>query len=165
MKLSLSCHTGIAPALMLSAVLFICLIPVPAAATPPSSVVLSYDQLSSVLSVTITHPILGIQNHYIKEVKLTVNNNVVNDSIYTGQTSDIVTNTYLLALRPGDVVEATAVCSIGGSGTGKFIMPGPTATVPAGSVQPAETSMQKASVSMITIAASIGILLVIRKWA
>ncbi len=163
MKFSHAYHAGIAPALLLSAVLLICIIPVPAAATPPSSVVLSYDQASSVLSVTITHPILNIPEHYIKEVKLTVNGNAVNDSSYTGQASDIVTYTYPLALRPGDLVEATAVCSIAGSGTGKFILPGPAANAPAGPDQPAAAPTQKASAPAITAVAGLGIILTIRR--
>ena len=158
-----ACPAGIAPALLLAAVLLICIIPVPAAATPPSSVVLSYDQGSSVLSATITHPILNIPNHYIKEVKLTVNGNVVNDSFYTGQAADIVTYPYPLALRPGDVVEATAVCSIAGSGTGKFIMPGPTATAPAGPGQPATAPTQKASAPVLAAVAGTGVLFAVRR--
>jgi hypothetical protein len=163
MKLSPACPTGIAPALLLSAVLLAGIIPVPAAANPPSAVVLSYNQFSSVLSVTITHPIRNFKNHYIREVNLTVNGNVVNDSTYTGQASDTVTYTYPLALRPGDVVEATAVCSIAGSGTGKFIMPGPTATAPDASDQPAAAPTQKASAPVIAAVAGTGVLLAIRK--
>ena len=151
------------PALVISAAFLICLIPGPAAATPPTSVALSYDQLSSVLSVTINHPILGFPNHYIKEVKLTVNEIVVNDSIYTGQASDIITYTYPLVLSPGDIVGATAVCSISGSKTGTFIMPGSTAPAMPESDQPAAPPTQKASASVFTILAGIGILLMIRK--
>lgn len=163
MRLSPACRTGIAPALVLSAVLLACCIPVPAAATPPTAVVLSYDQSSSVLSVAITHPILNIPNHYIREVKLAVNDRIVNDSAYTGQVSDTVTYTYPLALRPGDVVEATAVCSLAGSGTGQFLMPGPTAAAPAGPDQPAAVPTQKASAPVLAAVAGIGVLLMIRK--
>jgi hypothetical protein len=162
MKLSPACPAGIPPAFLLAAVLLAVIIPVPAAATPPSSVVLSYDQGSSVLSVTITHPILNIPHHYINEVKLKVNDQLVNDSAYTGQATDTVTYTYPLALRPGDTVEATATCSLAGSRTGKFTMPGP-AAAPAVSDPPAAAPTQKASASLITIVAGIGILLAIRK--
>jgi hypothetical protein len=137
------------------------LIVLPAAATPPSSVVLAYSQKTSDLDVTITHPVMGMKEHYIKEVILTVNGNVVSDSAYTSQPDDTFTYTYPLALKPGDSVEATAICSLSGSGTGTFILPGPTATMQAG--LPAEAPA-RATVPPITALAGIGIILAIRRW-
>jgi hypothetical protein len=140
--------------LPLAALLMFSLIVLPAAATPPGTVSLTYGQKTSVLEVTITHPVMGMKGHYIKEVKLTVNGNVVNGSAYTSQPVDTFTCTYPLALKPGDMVEATAICSLSGSGTGTFIMPGPTATMQAS---------LPAAVSAITALAGIGIVLTIRR--
>ena len=150
------------PALLLAAVLLLALIPAPGTATSPSSVSLSYGQVSSDLSVTIDHPVLNIKNHYIREVQLTVNGKVVNDSTYTSQPSDTFTYTYPLALSPGNVVVATATCSLSGSGTGTFIMPGPTADARDRSDKPAAPT-QKASTAIITLVAGPGIILAIRR--
>jgi hypothetical protein len=148
--------------LPLAALLVLSLIVLPVAATPPSSVSLTFGQNTSDLSVTIVHPIMGMNGHYIKEVKLTVNGNVVNDSLYTSQPADTFTYTYPLALKPGDTVEATAICSLSGSGSGTFIMPGPTATAPGGPDQPAAPT-QKSPAAPITLVAGIWIVFAIRQ--
>jgi hypothetical protein len=141
--------------LPLAVFLLLSFLVLPATATPPGTVSLTYGQKTSDLDVTITHPVMGMQGHYINEVKLTVNGNVVNDSTYTSQPADTFTYTYPLALKPGDMVEATAICSLSGSGTGMFIMPGPTATMKAG--LPAA-----ATAPAFTALAGIGIVLAIR---
>jgi hypothetical protein len=148
--------------LPLAALLVLSLLVLPAAATPPGSVSLAFGQNTSDLSVTIAHPVMGMNGHYIQEVKLTVNGNGVNDSMYTSQPADTFTYTYPLALKPGDKVEATAICSLSGSGSGTFIMPGLTATAPGGPGQPAVPT-QKSSAALITLVAGIGIVLVIRQ--
>jgi len=129
----ISCQPGrqpLPPFLLPAAAVLACLLLValPASANPPKSVEISYDQLTSDLSVTIDHPAGGISGHYIKEVSLTVNGNMVSDSFYTSQPADVFTYTYPLSLKPGDVVVATATCSITGTGSRTFIMPGPTVT-------------------------------------
>jgi hypothetical protein len=147
--------------LPLAAFLLLSFIVLPATATPPNTVSLTYGQETSDLDVTITHPVMSMQGHYIKEVKLTVNGNVVRDSQYTSQTADTFTYTYPLALTPGDLVEATVICALSGSGTGTFIMPGPTATMQAG--LPAATTA-RATVLAITALAGIGFALMVRRW-
>ena len=154
---SVTCHSLVI--LPLAALLVLSLMVLPAAATPPRTVSLSYGQNTSDLSVTIAHPVMGMKGHYISEVKLTVNKNVVNDSTYTSQPADTFTYTYPLALKPGDVVEATVICSLSGSGTGTFIMPGPTATMQAG--LPA-ASTPNASIPAVIALAGTGIVLAIR---
>ena len=117
-------------ALLALAVLFLVFLAGTASANPPSDMKVSYSQLTSDLSVTITHPVAGVKEHYIKEVTVTVNGNLINDSFYTSQPGDVFTYDYPLALNPGDAVVVTATCSITGTGSRTFIMPGPTATVP-----------------------------------
>jgi hypothetical protein len=113
---------------------------VPAAAHPPSAVSVSYNQLTAELTVSISHPVENQPGHYIKEVTVTVNGNVVNDSVYTGQPgTDPFTYTFSPELREGDIVRATAVCSQFGSGSGSFIMHGNTATIPSHPGSPAAT--------------------------
>jgi hypothetical protein len=92
------------------------LVIIPAAATPPSDVILSYNELSSELSVTITHPTADPATHYIREVVITVNGKTITDASYTSQPSkDTFTRTYHVQAKPGDDIEVTATCNIVGS--------------------------------------------------
>ena len=49
----------------------------PAAAHAPSDMSISYNELSKMLNVTITHQVPNPQAHYVKEVRVTLNGNVV----------------------------------------------------------------------------------------
>ena len=93
-----------------------CLLIIPAAATPPSAVIVSYNELSSELSVTITHPVVDPTTHYIREVVITDNGKTITDASYTSQPSqDTFTRTYSIPAKPGDDIEVTAICNLAGS--------------------------------------------------
>ena len=103
----------------------------PAAAHAPSDMSISYNELSEQLNVTITHQVPNPQAHYVREVRVTINSIVVNDSQYTSQpASDTFTYTYPVLPIPGDTIEVIAFCSITGSISRQMYMPGPTATSP-----------------------------------
>jgi hypothetical protein len=160
MKPLLAVEHCLSPALLLAgALLFLGLFSVPAAANPPSAMSLAYDPAVSVLSVTITHPPLGMNGHYINEVTVSVNGNRVNDSVYTSQPSDTFTYTYPLALRPGDVADVTATCSLSGSATRSYAMPAASA-VPSVPVSQPVAPTPKASAALIPVVAGVGIALV-----
>jgi len=162
MKTLLAVEHCISPALLLAgALLFLGLFAVPAAATPPSAMSLAYDPAVSVLSVTITHPPLGMNGHYIKEVAVNVNGKSVNDSVYTSQPSDTFTYTYPLALRPGDVVDVTAMCSLSGSAARTYTMPA--ASSPSSQVSQPAAPTPKASAAIIPVVAGVGIALAFRR--
>jgi hypothetical protein len=123
MKPTLSCQCSSRIPALLPLVLFLLLfVVVPASANPPADMALSYDPAVSMLSVTITHPVAGTNGHFIRDVKLTVNGNVANDSVYTGQPSDTFTYIYPMTLKPGETVEATASCSLFGSAARTYTM-------------------------------------------
>ncbi|MFA4876724.1 MAG: hypothetical protein WC586_04880 [Methanoregula sp.] len=134
---------------------FGCLIILPASANPPSAVILTYNETSSDLSVTITHPVADPQTHYIRKVVITVNGNTVTDASYTSQPSpDTFTRTYPLRVKPGDAVKVTANCSLAGSGSGEL-------TIPAGgSKAPAIPSTQKAAAGLLPLFCAAIIILV-----
>ena len=159
-------------ALLPAAFLLVIVLAAPASATPPSAMSLSYDPAGSVLSVSITHPSLNIPHHYIREVTITVNGAIANDSFYTSQPGGEFTYTYPLALRPGDVVETTAACSLSGSATRSFTVPGPAAVAPAGpagttasgrSQATAPAPAPKASVPAIAAAAAAALVAAFRR--
>jgi hypothetical protein len=88
----------------------------PVAATPPSAVILSYNEQSSELTVTITHPVVDPTTHYIREVAITVNGKTITNASYTSQPSkDTFTYTYPVPAKPGDDIEVTASCNLVGS--------------------------------------------------
>ena len=73
-----------------------------ASANPPSDMSISYNEISKDLRVTITHPVPNPQEHYIKEVIVTINGKVVTDSRYTSQPArDTFTYTYPIETVPG----------------------------------------------------------------
>jgi hypothetical protein len=103
----------------------------PVAAHPPSDMTLTYNELSKDLQVTITHRVPNPQEHYIKEVAVTINGKIVNDSIYTSQPApDTFTYTYPIDTKPGDEIAVTATCVLAGSLTRQLYNTGTIATTP-----------------------------------
>jgi len=106
----------------------------PAAAHPPSDMVLSYDELSKELRVTITHTVPNPGEHYVKEVTVSINGKVVNDSRYTSQPApDTFTYSYPIETGTTDEIEVTATCSLMGSISRTLNNTGPIAPLPSSS--------------------------------
>jgi hypothetical protein len=132
------------------------LLAAPAAATPPSAMLLSFDGTSHGLFVTITHATTNPGTHYIREVKVNVNGQTVNDTTYTSQpTADTFTYVYPLQPNAGDTIEVTATCSLAGSSTKALVMQEvTTAMVPGQPAVPPTT--QKAAAGLVPIAGLFG---------
>ena len=97
-----------------------------AKATTPSSVDLTYDLAKQELTVTISHPVADTSNHYIKTVEVKKNSAAVSTNQYTSQpTNDLFSYTYNVSAADGDVLEATAICSIAGQKTGSVTVKSP----------------------------------------
>lgn len=135
------------------------LIVVPAAATPPSAMSISFDSTTHNLTVTITHATLDPTTHYIKDVKVNINGQTVNDYRYTSQpTPDTFTYVYTLMPKRGDTIEVTATCSLAGSATRELTIPeGSTGTATGQAALPPVT--QKAAVGLLPIAGLLVIVL------
>ena len=102
-----------------------------AAAHSPSRVQLAYSEQTGEVVMTVTHVVDDPATHFVRKAEIRKNGETVISETYTGQPSkDTFTYRYPLILSPGDEIVATAECSIGGSATARFIMPGPTATAP-----------------------------------
>jgi hypothetical protein len=129
---------------------FVWIVVHPAAAHAPSDMSISYNELSKELNVTIKHQVPNPQAHYVKEVRVTINGNVVHDSQYTSQPSpDTFTYTYPVLPAPGDAIEVTASCSITGSISRTMYIPGSTATAPGQPGTPLPT--QKAAEGIVPV--------------
>jgi hypothetical protein len=126
-----------------------CFLISPASANPPTEMSLSYNEQSRDLSVVITHPVPDPQVHYIKNVIVSINGKMVNDSQYTRQpTPDIFTYTYPLVTVPGDEIEVTASCVLSGSLSRQFTT-GPVGTTSSSS--PKSQPTQKAAEGLMPL--------------
>lgn len=112
----------------------------PAAAHAPSDIQMSYNDAAKELTVVITHPVPDPQSHYIRNVKVKVNDVVSVDRDYKSQPAqDSMTYTYSLPLNPGDTIRVTAACNQGPSLTKTMDIASPSAaaTVSGYTVEPA----------------------------
>jgi desulfoferrodoxin (superoxide reductase-like protein) len=101
----------------------------PVSAHPPSDMSVTYLELSKELRVTITHAVPNPGEHYIKEVTVSMNGKVVNDSRYTSQPApDTFTYTYPIETGTTDEIKVTATCSLAGSLSRTLYNTGPVAT-------------------------------------
>lgn len=92
------------------------LLSIPSEAHPPANVSLSYDQNNQTLNVTIMHTVSAPAGHYIARVEVTKNDQAVLSQNYTSQPSSYpFTYSYPVNATSGDVLKATATCSIRGS--------------------------------------------------
>jgi len=140
----------------------VCFLIIPVAAHPPSDMTLSYNEISRILSVTITHQVPNPQNHYIREVLVTINGKTVNDSFYTSQpTKDTFTYQYPIDTRTGDEIAVTATCVLTGSLTRTLINTGTVATTPAGTA--ADPVPTRAPAGLVPILGAAGIVLLFRR--
>jgi hypothetical protein len=139
-----------------------CIIVSPASANPPTEMLLSYNEQSRDLSVVITHPVPDPQAHYIKNVIVSINGKMVNDSQYTSQPApDIFTYTYPIVTVPGDKIEVTASCVLAGSLTRQLYTAGPAGTT--SSSLPKSQPTQKAAEGLMPLLGAAAAFLIRKK--
>jgi hypothetical protein len=93
-------------------------------ANPPDNMVLGYDISTSILEITITHPTLDQNSHYIYKIDVKVNGDLVLSEQYTSQpTSSTFTYEYTIVANTDDEISVTAFCSLYGSLTKTHIVP------------------------------------------
>jgi hypothetical protein len=139
-----------------------CFLAMPAAAHPPSDMSLSYNELSKELRVTITHTVPNPGEHYVKEVTVSINGKVVNDSRYTSQPApDTFTYTYPVETGTTDEIKVTATCSLAGSLSRILYNTGPVAPAPSSS--PGSQPPQKAAAGLAPLLGAAAVLLIRKK--
>ncbi|HEY9160088.1 MAG TPA: hypothetical protein VIS94_03255 [Desulfomonilia bacterium] len=105
------------------AVGFSSVLPVPANATPPSDIQLSYDISTQTLTATITHASFVPGIHYIKTVEIKKNGQMISANTYKNQPDKkTFTYTYKIPAGIGDEFEVTATCNMYGSKTVKMVV-------------------------------------------
>ncbi len=96
-----------------------------ASAHSPSSVTCTYDFAQQKLSVAITHVVSDPNTHYIYKVDVKKNGALAESHSYTDQPmASPFTRIYDISAQNGDVLSATAYCSIAGSRTGQVTVQG-----------------------------------------
>jgi desulfoferrodoxin (superoxide reductase-like protein) len=86
----------------------------------PDKVDVFYDFKSQSLVVKITHPSNNPDRHFVKDVTVKKNGQVVQGGAYTRQNGNVFTYTYRMQATGEDVIEVTVACSIHGSKTVKY---------------------------------------------
>ncbi|MDD1679396.1 MAG: hypothetical protein LUO93_09485 [Methanomicrobiales archaeon] len=110
-------------------ILAISLLFAPVSAHPPSNIVLSYNQSSQQLEVTITHVVRDTSTHFINSVNITRNGSPLLSESYTSQPSTATfTYYYPVPGKAGDTFEVTAACNLYGSLSETIILKEGTAT-------------------------------------
>jgi desulfoferrodoxin (superoxide reductase-like protein) len=92
-----------------------------ASAHSPSDMNLIWDPDSISVLVTITHHVSDLSSHYISEIELWKNGEIVETLRYSSQPSpDSFTYRYHLPLDAGDTATVIARCNIGGEITREY---------------------------------------------
>ncbi|MBF0522602.1 MAG: hypothetical protein HQL24_06045 [Candidatus Omnitrophica bacterium] len=94
-----------------------------ALATPPSEIVLNYDQKAQLLHVEVKHPTKNIREHYIRYLTILLNNVEVKKIRYTHQENAAgFTEEVPVAAVANDVIKAEAICNKGGDKTQELVV-------------------------------------------
>jgi desulfoferrodoxin (superoxide reductase-like protein) len=102
-----------------------------AIAHPPQDMVLLYDFEIKILTVTITHNSPGPTLHYINQVNIKVNDELIISESYDSQPSTSqFSYTYTVQAETGDEIEVMAFCNIQGSITRSITVRDPTQDEP-----------------------------------
>jgi len=112
--------------LLILAVISFTLLPQSVLAHSPANMVLEYDFNEQKLDVEITHNVIDPNSHYIENVKVWRNDNLIIDQDYTSQPStSSFTYSYDITALEGDVLRVTSTCNIGGSDTKQITVSAP----------------------------------------
>ena len=147
---------------IVTAALVVCILISPVSAHPPSGMSVTYQELTKELLVSITHDVPNPGEHYINEVTISINGQVVNESRYSSQPApDTFTYTYPVETVTGDEIKVTATCSLAGSITRTLYNTGPIAS--ASSPSPDSQSTQKAAAGLLPVLGLAAALLIGKK--
>ena len=96
----------------------------PAQATSPSSIELTYDQKARTLHIVVKHVTAHMRKHYIRKIEISKNAEKPVAHYYSSQTSasEQIVDISLKA-KPHDTIHVEAVCSSAGRGAQDLIVP------------------------------------------
>ncbi|TFG31323.1 hypothetical protein EU528_06425 [Candidatus Thorarchaeota archaeon] len=135
-----------------------------AEAHTPGPIVLEYNIGTGVLTVTVTHSTSDVNSHYIYEIVVEKNSVQVDIKTYTNQSSSSqVVETFSVAAVAGDVLRASAKCSVSGQISGEITVPSTTTTTTTSTSATTSTTPDYTIIAILTATAiiAIGIVLVL----
>ena len=94
---------------------FLCYVLV-TSAHPPKKIVLNTDLKNKSLSINIVHPVKDSEKHFISDVKVSLNGQVIEEKKFTKQsttTNEIISMT-IDEMKEGDKIEVECVCNKAG---------------------------------------------------
>jgi hypothetical protein len=98
----------------------------PVMATTPSNVDISYVYETSTLLVEIMHATTNMETHYIARIEVRVNSVLNQSRDYTSQPNLVgLSDSFSVPAVIGDVISATAICSVSGQLTDTITLTGP----------------------------------------
>lgn len=107
----------------LVAFMLLVMLALPAMAHSPAHVSLVYDNQNQSLSVTTTHQVSNPSNHYVYKIAIQKNGTQILTTEYKNQpATNTFTYDYPINTTKGDVLKATAYCSIAGSRSAEIII-------------------------------------------
>jgi len=119
-------YVSVALPALIFLLLTLTILPTPILAHPPAEMKLEYNFDEQTLSVTITHSVSTPESHYVKKLEIKKNADLYLTRDYTSQpTTSTFTYTYDVTVGDGDVLEATAYCSLYGSKTERITVAAP----------------------------------------
>lgn len=94
------------------------LLPQSVYADPPQNITLNYNLKTQTLTVTLTHKSFFPSVHYIKQIEIKKNGELIGKNDYTAQTGKTTfAYTYNIPAAVNDVFEITASCNVQGRKT------------------------------------------------
>lgn len=103
--------------------------PANVAAHPPGPITLAYDIDTEILTVTVTHVTADVNTHYVYEIVIEKNSVVFTTESYTSQSSASgMSDTFNVPAVNGDILKATAKCSVSGEGSQQMTVSDTTST-------------------------------------
>lgn len=93
-------------------------------ASPPRDLQLKYDLSGQNLEIKMKHATIENREHYIRMITVTVNSEEPKVYRFTFQKAAALVETVIpLVLKPGDIVDVKAVCSLGGNAQAQLTVP------------------------------------------
>jgi len=125
-----------------------------AEAHTPGPITLEYDTSTEILTITVTHSTADVNSHYIYEIVVLKNSVQVDIATYSSQSETSgVTETFTIAAVDGDVLSATAKCSVSGQVTGQITVTVPVTTTSSSTTTTTSSSTTTTSSSTTTTSA------------
>jgi desulfoferrodoxin (superoxide reductase-like protein) len=100
-------------------------------AHPPANMTLAYDADAATLTVTVFHAVADVNTHYIVRIEIAKNGTSYTSRDYTSQENpSFMDDVFNVNATTGDILQATAYCSILGSITMQLTVGGTGTTTP-----------------------------------